>query len=242
MNSGLYSALSGAVGATERLDTVASNIANAATGGFKRDRITFENLLESAGKNGPVDDTPRFVSSKQGVDHAPGPVRRTDNRFDLAIEGDGFFSVQTPSGIAYTRQGNFRLDGERRLVTSDGYPLLAGGGAVTIPPTAKSVVVEPSGVIRVDGATRGTLDVVDFPKPYRLAKEGAGLFRPVDGVAPIRAGAPRIAQGYLEDSNVSAVREMVDLIDTNRHYEACTRAIRSFDDITARAVNDLGKV
>jgi flagellar basal-body rod protein FlgG len=241
MNSGLYAALTGAVAATERLDTIASNLANANTAGFKRDRISFETLLDAAKGTGGGDD-PRFVSSRHGIDFSPGPLRQTGNRWDLAIEGDGFFSVQTPQGVAYTRQGTFRPDGAGRVVTPGGFPLLAQGAPLTIPPGAATVVIDPQGVVTVDGVQRGRLDIVDFQKPYPLQKEEGGIFRPTGGGQAIPATAARVAQGFLEETNISPVNEMVQMIDTNRHYEACTRVIRSFDDITGKAVNDLGKV
>ncbi|GAB4302640.1 MAG: flagellar basal-body rod protein FlgF [Desulfuromonadia bacterium] len=241
MNSGLYAALSGAVAATERLDTIASNLANANTAGFKRDRITFESILDTAAAVAPGDD-PRFVSSRHGIDFTQGALRQTGNRWDLAIEGDGFFSIQTPQGVAYTRQGSFRLDAAGRVVSPDGYPLLANGAPLTIPPGATTVVIDPQGGVSVDGAQRGRLDIVDFTKPYPLQKEGGGLFRPTGGGRPRPAQGARVSQGYLEETNITPVGEMVQMIDTNRHYEACTRVIRSFDDITGKAVNDLGKL
>lgn len=241
MNSGLYAALTGAVAATERLDTIAANIANANTTGFKRDRITFENVLDALGP-GKGGDDPRFVSSRHAVDFSGGPMRQTGNRWDLAIEGDGFFAVQTPGGTAYTRDGSFRLDPSGRIVTADGFPLLVNGAPLTIPPTASSVVIDALGGVSVDGAPSGRIDLVDFPRPYQLAKEGNGIYRPAAGIQPQPASTARIAQGFLEEANISSVQEMVQMVDTNRHYEACTRVIRSFDDITGRAVNDLGKV
>lgn len=242
MNSGLYAALTGAISATERLDSIANNIANAATTGFKRDRISFESILSGTTASA-VNDDPVFVGEAHTIDYSIGPQRQTNNPLDLAIQGDGFFSVRTPQGTAYTRQGSFRVDAVGQLVTPEGHQVLANGAPITIPRTAKTINIDSSGGLSADGAAIARIDLVDFPRPYALEKQGASLytFQGQNGQI-LRGTNGRIAQGYLEDSNISTVQEMVQMIATNRHYEACTKVIRGFDDITGKAVNDLGRV
>jgi flagellar basal-body rod protein FlgG len=245
MNSGLYAALTGAVASTQRLDMIANNLANATTAGFKKDKLSFESLLNATSSPTPnrLSDDPTFAGEIHSTDFAPGPHRLTGNTFDLALDGDGFFVVTTPQGQGYTRQGTFRRSSSGQLATADGYPVLGKGGPIAIPPTAAKIDVDATGGVYADGVQVGTIDIVDFPKPYALQKQGDSLFVPQDrNVAPQAATGTRVAQGYLEESNTSTITEMVQLIETTRYYEACTKVIRSFDDITAKAVNDLGKV
>jgi len=246
MNSGLYAALTGAVASTQRLDTIANNLANASTTGFKKDKISFESLLQatSTAKANRLSDDPVFAGEVHSTDFSMGSHRQTGNTFDLALEGDGFFAVATPAGQGYTRQGNFRRSDTGQLVTADGFAVLGNGNPINIPtPTTGKIEIDNKGGIYVDGAQVGSIDIVDFPKPYALQKKGNSLFQPTEqNVPPQTATGTQVVQGYLEESNVSSVSEMVQMIETNRHYEACSKVIRSFDDITGRAVNDLGKV
>ena len=245
MNSGLYAALTGAVTSMQRLDTIANNLANVNTAGFKKDKISFESMLNAT--SSPVanklSDDPVFAGEIHATDYSQGSHRQTGNTFDLALEGDGFFVVNTPQGRAYTREGSFRRGNGGQLVTSDGYEVLGNNAPIQIPLTATIIDVDSRGGIYADGVQTGAIDIVDFPKPYALQKQGNGLYLPVNAnTAPQVAVNARVAQGYLEASNVSTISEMVQMIETNRHYEACAKVIRNFDDITGKAVNDLGKV
>jgi flagellar basal-body rod protein FlgF len=245
MNSGLYAALTGAVASTQRLDTIANNLANAGTAGFKKDRISFESYMNatSSPTPRPLSDDPAFAGEIHSTDFSLGSHRQTGNTLDVALEGDGFFVVNTPQGQGYTRQGSFRRNNDGQLVSADGFTVLGNGAPITIPPTAAKIDIDGSGGVFADGIQVGRVDIIDFPKPYVLQKQGNSLFQTPDpNIAPQAAVGTRVAQGYLEESNSNTVYEMVQMIDTNRHYEACAKVIRSFDDITAKAVNDLGKV
>lgn len=242
MNSGIYSALSGNIAAMKRLDVLSNNLANVNTPGFKKDRMTFESLLQAAGTapRAGATDAPVYSETAFFTDHSRGSVSQTGNTFDLAIDGDGFFVVNTPEGKAYTRQGNFKLDATGRLVTADGYEV-SGGGPIVI--NGSRVEINARGEILVDGSPVGTLEVVDFPKPYALQKNGSALFTPTDpqAVAQPVQGEP-VRQGYLELSNVSAVQEMVQLIETQRFFEMCSKAIKAYDDMAGKAANEVGKI
>ena len=245
MNSGLYAALSGNLAAMRRLDILSNNLANVNTPGFKKERMLFESLLASVKNStsppGTPTDAPVLAADRVITDYSPGPLKETGNPLDLAIEGDGFFVVNTPNGPAYTRQGNFRRDQAGRIVTVDGYELQGTGGPITI--TGGKVDVDARGQVSVDGAQVGTLQIVDFPHPYALDKAGNGLFVPSDPQnTPQATTAARISQGFIEQSNVNTIQEMVELIETNRFFEMCSKAVKSYDDLTARAANDLGKV
>ncbi|WP_243370245.1 flagellar basal-body rod protein FlgF [Geotalea sp. SG265] len=244
MNSGLYAALSGNLAAMRRLDVISNNLANANTAGFKGDRLQFESVLASSKSQtqqpGTLSDSPVFSGEKFFTDYSPGPLTQTGNTLDLALNGDGFFVVTTPQGRAYTRQGNFRLDAGGRLVTSEGYQV-QGNGPITI--SGGQVDIDAKGAILVDGTPVGTLEVVDFPKPYNLQKLGEGLFVPINPQdTPVAVTATTVQQGALEGSNVNVVAEMVRLIETTRYFESCQKVVRSYDDLTGKAANDLGRV
>jgi flagellar basal-body rod protein FlgF len=243
MNSGIYGALSGSMAQMNRLDVLANNLANVNTAGFKKDTIRFETLLASPSPEGTEQEpeSPTLVQQYFGIDFSAGVVKRTDNTFDLALDGDGFFVVNTPEGKAYTRQGNFRVDATGKLVTVDGYEVLGGGGPILL--NGSTVSFDTAGKIFVEGTETGAIDVVDFAKPYELRRVGGGLFVPVN---PDAAGQPaqnsKVMQGHLEGSNVNAIEEMARLIETTRSSETCQRMIQTYDTITGKAVNELGKV
>lgn len=244
MNSGMYAAISGNLAAMRRLDVISNNLANVNTPGFKKDKMSFEGLLASNTNppKVPQSTTADPILQKENVyiDYSSGPVSQTGNTLDLALDGDGFFAVAAPDGTAYTRQGNFRLSADGTLVTSDGYPVLGQGGVIRI--QGNRVEIDSKGVVTVDGNPNGTISLVDFEKPYKLTKLGSSLFVPADQQEPRQSATTQIRQGHLEGSNVETISEMVQMIETNRYFEACQRVIRGFDDMAAKAANDLGKL
>jgi len=245
MNSGMYAALTGNIAAMQKLDILANNLANVNTTGYKRDRFQFESILGTVNNPtanaAPLTAAPVHSNLIQQTDFSAGGVQQTKNTLDFAIDGSGFFVVETPEGRRYTRQGNFHLDQTGRLVTADGHSVM-GGGPITI--SGGRVDVDGEGKIFVDGGQVGTLDIVDFPKPYQLEKVGSALFAPTNAqAAPQPAStASVVKQGFLENSNVSAVLEMVQLIETARYFDSCSKAVKTYDDMATRAVNELGRV
>ena len=245
MKSGMYAALSGNMASEQRLDILTSNLANVNTAGFKRDRIAFESVLGAVKKPSQVTETltdaPLLSTSRIVTDFTAGALKLTSNTLDVALDGDGFFVVNTPNGKAYTRQGNFHLDASNKLLNASNFEVLAGGGPVTI--KGSKVVIDAKGGIVVDGSQVGTLDVVDFPKPYQLKKEGGAQFVPT---SPEVEGQPAkntsVRQGFLEESNVNSMLEMALLMDTSRSNESCAKMIQSFDNMVGKAVNELGKL
>jgi flagellar basal-body rod protein FlgG len=241
MNSGMYSALSGNLSAMRRLDVLSNNLANSNTPGFKGDQIQFESVLANATK-GSATDSPVFGSERFSTDFSQGPLRQSGNPMDMAISGEGFFVVRTPEGLAYTRQGNFRLDAVGKLVTGDGFEVQGGGAAINVAGGGR-IDIDDKGVILVDGNQVGKLDIVDFPKPYALTKVGSALFMPADpAIMPGPTTSSQVNQGFLEDSNVNVIVEMARLIETSRYFESCQKAVRSYDDIASKAANDLGRL
>jgi flagellar basal-body rod protein FlgG len=245
MNSGMYSAVSASLSAARRLDVITNNLANLNTPGYKKDKMSFESLLSGAA-NPPVvpqgtTADPVLLKENNYIDFATGPTNKSGNPLDLALDGDGFFAVTTPDGTAYTRQGNLRSSADGTLVTVDGYPVQGvGGAAISI--KGSKVVIDAKGGVTVDGTQVGTISVVDFDKPYTLTKTGGAMFVPADPKTPPQASKAQVQQGFIEGSNVESISEMVQLIETNRYFEACTKVIKSFDDMTSKAANDLGRV
>lgn len=244
MNSGMYAAVSGNLAAMRRLDIISNNLANANTAGFKKDKMSFEGLLAGAVNPPAVPQSmtadPILQKENVYIDYSSGPISQTGNTLDLALDGDGFFAVTTPSGTAYTRQGNFRMSADGNLVTADGYPLQAQGGAA-LRVQGNRIDIDARGSVVVDGVPVGTLAVVDFEKPYQLTKVGSTLFVPGEQQEP-RQSSTQMLQGHLEGSNVESISEMVQMIETNRYFEACSKVIRGFDDMASKAANELGRL
>lgn len=244
MNSGMYSALSGNLAAMQRMDIISNNLANVNTPGFKKDKVTFEGLLSSVTNPPAVPPSttadPILQKGNVFIDYASGPVAQTGNPFDMAIDGDGFFVVSTPDGPAYTRQGNFRLSADGTLVTADGFPVQGQSGAIRI--SGSRIEIDSKGVVTVDGVESGAISVVDFPKPYALMKTGSALFVPANAETTPQAAKGELRQAHLEGSNVETITEMVQMIENSRYFDACQRAILSFNDMTSKAANELGRM
>jgi flagellar basal-body rod protein FlgG len=245
MNSGMYSAISGNIAAMDKLDVISNNLANINTPGFKKDKMTFEVVLSGAGAQPavPMGKTADPIIQKENIytDFSAGPVKESGNTFDLAIDGSGFFTVSTPNGVAYTRQGNFHLTADGTLVTTDGYPVMGQGGEIKV--TGSRVEINTKGEITVDGNAAGAINLVDFPQPYNLTKSGSALFVQANPqqAAPT-ASTAQVRQGYLEGANVDPISEMVQMIETNRYFEACQRVIQGYDTMASKASSDLGKL
>lgn len=239
MNSGMYAALSGNLSALRRLEVISNNLANASTPGFKGDQIQFESVL-AAVKN-PTPETPVFSNEQYSTDFSQGSLQKSDNVLDLALDGDGFFAVSTPQGPAYTRQGNFHRGAGGKLVTAEGYEVQgSSGGAITL--SGGRIEIAANGAVTVDGVAAGSIARVDFPKPYQFSKLGGGLFQPANPQAQTTPASAEVKQGYLENSNVKVIVEMARMIEATRYFESCAKAVRSYDDLTAKAANDLGRV
>lgn len=245
MNSGIYSAVSGSLSAMRKLDLISNNLANVNTPGFKKDKMSFEGLLTGNLNPSPVPQgstaDPLLQKENIYIDYSSGPVSQSGNPLDLALDGDGFFAVTTPEGTAYTRQGNFRTSVTGTLVTTDGYPVQGAGGA-PIRVQGSHVEIDSKGAVIVDGAESGTISVVDFDKPYNLTKIGSALFVSPDPQVTPQASKAQVQQGHIEGSNVDSISEMVQLIETNRYFEACSKVIKGFDDIAAKAATEIGRV
>ncbi len=236
---GHMEALEGAVMIEKKLEVAANNMANVDTTGFKKQRITFKEYFLPQ-----VDNTER--TAKGAViksDFSLGAHHKTDNPLDIAIEGEGFFVIQTPDGLRYTRDGSFVLDGQKQLVTRDGYPVLGNGAPIILDDTTgRGIWLSNDGNFFVDETQTGTIDVVTFKNPGALKRLGNNLFAPIP-----EAGDPqpveniRVKQGFLEDSNVNPLEAMLEVIDVYRGYEAQQKTLQTIDQLDNKAINDMGK-
>jgi len=242
-----------------RIDTIAHNMANVGTTGFRRSRAEFQDLIYQqvqapGGRTADGGTRPTGIQIGQGTRtvstelmHTQGSLQQTGNPLDLAIEGDGFLQVTRPGGeVAYTRAGNLKLDQDGRLVTVDGMPIEP---AVIVPQDATSVTIGADGTISVtqpgSGETMelGQLQIARFANPGGLQAMGRSMFRPTTAsgqplvVQPGQDGAGTLAQGFLEGSNVEVVNEMIDLISSQRAYEINQRVIQASDEMLRKATD-----
>lgn len=238
MNAAMYKALSGAVVQMRRLEVVSQDLANVNTSGYKGERLAFREILAE-----PFNRMERTgglaVVGEQRTDLSLGQLQHTGNPFDLAIEGEGFFAIQTPQGVRYTRQGTFSRSSDGTIVTPMGNPLLGEAGPIRI--EGKKMDVTPEGVVLSDGTEVGTLQVVRFDNPRLLTKEGYSLFRAADGAVQTDSTA-HILQGSLEQANVNPIEAMATMITVQRQFEAYERAMRTIDAVTERMLQEGARV
>jgi len=212
------------------IDVIANNLANANTNGFKRD---FGHILQEETR----------VEAGTKVDFSTGDLVSTGNELDAAINGQGFFAIQTPNGVRYTRNGSFSLNAGGELVTQDGMPVLNSSGSPINAGHGK-VAIQDGGSVTVDGNETAKLKIVNFKEPQKLQKEG--LSRMIWTGAPDAVQDvpdPRLKSGALERSNVNAIDEMVHLMSAYREFEAVQKTLRTLmSDMNSKLVQELGKL
>jgi flagellar basal-body rod protein FlgF len=253
MENNLLVGLSRQMSLSHELDIVANNIANVDTTGFKADNAAFSEYLMSSARDedfGGKDKRVSFVQDRATwTDMTPGALQRTGNPLDVAIDGRGFLTVQTPRGQRYTRNGSFSLDATGNLVTSEGYQVLGDGGPITLQSTDHDVIISENGIITVrEGAStadtvRGKLQLVSFAQPQRLEKDGSSTFRAPNGVNPDPAPTnTRVVQGAIEKSNVNAVAEMARMIQITRSYSDIAAILQQQGDQRRNALQQLSQL
>ena len=259
MMRALYTAASGMNAQQANIDNVAHNLANVNTTGFKKSRLEFQDLVyqETRVAGTPTSTTGEApIGLETGVgtrpvasarDFSSGNLRRTGGPLDLAVEGQGFFQVQLPDGtIGYTRSGALHLSAEGRIVTSDGDSVEP---QLTIPVNATSISISKDGIVSATLAGQnasqqiGTIELALFQNPGGLRALGGSVFSPTTAsgepttAVPGADGLGTIVQGFLEDSNVSVVEEMVNMIMGQRAYEANARVVKASDEMLAQVNN-----
>ena len=215
MDNASYTTLTRQSGLTREMNVLANNIANAATTGFRAEAITFSEFIKSApGTESVSMATANVITTSM----EQGALKKTGGSFDFALEGPGFFMVQTPDGDRLTRAGSFSPNENGDLANMDGYLVLdAGGAPIFIPPDAKSVDVSSDGTFSVDGNPIGQIGIFRPTDPLGLQRETGVLFESVEGTEPVEDG--RVLQGFLESSNVNPINEISRMIQVQRAYE-----------------------
>jgi len=248
MVSGKYSALSGAVAREQTMANIAANLANVNTTGYKKAKVSFESLLRGSNQTQEAKGINYSRVRDNFTEFSPGPVIETGNPLDVAIHGDGFFKVQGPDGVLYTRRGDFVLDQAGSLKTSTGQPVLDdGGGQITIPDASTSRVSISSlgeiSVLTLDGTRSvvGTLGVVTIEDTSKLKREADTTFSLEAGSQATALTEPALAVGNLETSNVNMPEEMTMMIDSLRTFETYHKVLKSYSDLSQKQ-DELGSL
>lgn len=238
MQTGLYVSLSSQVALERRLNTIADNVANANTTGFRATGVKFEDVVSGLGQ-----DSLSFVSSGTNfLSTAGGALVQTSNPLDFAVRGDAWFAIQTPEGPVMTRDGRFTMQPDGQLVSIEGHPILdAGGGEILLDPEGGTPVVAADGGIRQDGQLVGAIGLFDFQPGNDFRRYGNSGVIPEGEPEPIidQAGVG-VVQGYLEGSNVDPVLEITRLIQVQRAFEGVSSLLRDSESTLREAIKTLG--
>ena len=245
MNSGLYGACAGLMARMQALDTVAANVANSSSAGFRGQQNIFGTVLAEAARHGrmsPLNQATNDFSQIAGtqMDQTQGVITHTGNDLDFAIQGDGYFKLKTPNGFAYTRNGHFQVDANGRLTTATGYLVIGEGGPIVL--GGRPITVGSNGIISSNGAISGKLTLVTFAPGTTLVSHGGAQYgAPTDSELP--ATSASIQQGALEGSNVSSIEGVVELVAAQRAAESMRHALTLIDgEMDKTAVQDLARV
>jgi len=233
-----YVALTRVSSLANELQSVANNIANLSTTGYRREGVVFAEMVKAL----PVEGGSVAMTEARGryFDSLQGSLEETGGTLDLAIEGDGYFTVMTPAGERLTRAGAFTRDADGQVVNLDGHALLdEGGSAILIPFEAKEIGIAADGTISVDGAPQGKIGLVTVEDQTKLFREAGVLFRADTDVIPVEDG--RVVQGFLEQSNVNAVAEMARMVEVQRAYEHSQKMMDQEDERIRMVVRVLGQ-
>lgn len=222
MDNSIYASLSRQSGLMRELSVIANNIANSDTTGYKRESAVFSEYIKSAAQTGASDTPQNSISMGRLGAHVShfesGAIRQTGGTLDVALDGEGFFTVETPQGERLTRAGHFITDAEGTLIMPNGFPVLDdGGGQIQIPLEVNLLAIGGDGTISADGVEVARLGVVTSD-PIQLTREGENFWSAGAGTEPLET--PKIIQGFLEGSNVQPVNEIARMIEVQRHYDA----------------------
>lgn len=249
MQNGLLVGLSRQVALSRELDVVANNIANINTTGYKADGSLFEEYLSSAARTEQNQGRVSFVRDR-GTWHdlTPGPIERTGNPLNVAIDGGAFLVVQTARGERYTRNGALQINGTGELVTSEGDAVLGDAGPIVFQPTDNQIMISRDGTISVREGTsktdsaRGSLRLVAFDSAQQLQKDGSSTFTTTGNAQPQPTKASRVIQGSIEKSNVRGVVEMSRMIEITRSYTQIAAMLQQQTDQSQQMINKLAEV
>ncbi len=244
MIRGIYTATSGMLVQGVNTDVIANNLANIDTVGYHRQTAHVRSFPEMLLQREYKDERQPIGRLGTGAvvdgSHSsflPGRIHSTGNSLDFALIGPGFFSVDTPEGPRYTRDGQFTLNGTGWLVTADGHRVRGENGPIFV--GNDDITIRADGFVMIDGEIQDRLLLVEFPDRGGLLKQGANLYEATEATGPIFRFNATIKQGALEMANVNVIREMVNLIEVQRSYEANQKLVQAYDDTLGKAVNEI---
>jgi len=248
MLEGMIDSIRGCLKEEIRMDVIANNLSNSNVIGFKRDRVSFRDVLTRVAQEAPSSPLPPTGEGGAATmsikcDLRQGDFRLTGNQWDFAINGRGFFKIETPAGIRFTRKGNFALDVMGRMITQEGHLVLGQGGPLPVPSAASQVSIDQQGNLSADNVQVGRFDLVDFENYDGLKKEGSGYF--VSAIGDPGQDVPaetRLNQGVLEMSNVDVTEEMVQMIHSLRAFESYQKTIQVLDGMNNRVINEVSRL
>ena len=239
MLDGIYATAEGLEAFTKRQEVIATNLANANTFGFKRNITDFERILEQ------IDgyEESESLRANIAIDFSNGDLEYTGNSLDIAVDGKGFFTIETEEGLRYTRSGQFQLSDGGEIITSSGDLLLSASGPIRIPRGSSEIRIDINGVVKADDRVVGDLLITNFEQPSLLIPKDKSLFEaPITAIPDTTYTDFKIAQGYLERANVNVVMEMVTMIENMRNYEASSHVMKNFSDTIQGLISSLASV
>lgn len=239
MDSSMYVALSAQVALERRLDTIAQNVANLGTVGYRADEVKFDSVLSKAG-----DDSTAFVSSGDTfISRRAGALTQTDNKLDVAVQGDGWFAINTPSGTVYTRDGRMRMLENGELQTLNGYQVLDVGRApLSLDPTAGPPIIARDGMITQHGQQVGAIGLFRIDSTTKLNRfENSGVVPEGNASEILDFSTNGVVQGFVEEANVNPISEISKLIAVTRAFDAANSMIDTSDTTARDAIKTLGE-
>jgi flagellar basal-body rod protein FlgF len=245
MENSLLVGLSRQVALRRELDVIANNLANLGTTGFKGEGVLFQEFLDGQvrdhGFAAPDQRVAFVIDRATRTDFSQGPMERTGNALDVAIDGEGFLVVETDDGERFTRNGTLTVDSTGRLVTASGQAVLGDGGPIVLEPDDTEISIAPDGTVSTRDGDRGRLRVVRFENEAQLVKGGENLFAANDAPLPAEPRT-RILQGMIEKSNVRPVVEMSRMIEVTRAYTTLANMMQRTDELRRNAIERLAEV
>lgn len=243
MADALTIAVQGMQNDMQRMDIISQNVANGATPGYRRALSTnqsFGEVLQNSALPGTEHSMAITIPAVASfVDPTPGPVKSTGAPLDLAIHGDGYFELTTPEGLAYTRAGNFHLDASGRLVSQEGFAVSGQSGDIVSRDNKLSIAA--SGEIKDGETSIGQIKIVTFSDKHALETTARGLLAPKNADAESATAEPQLQVGYIESANVVPLNEMVNMLETSRHFESQQKLFQGYDDALSQAIQKLGQ-
>lgn len=237
MESPSYIGLSRQMVLARQMDVIAHNIANANTPAYNSEKMVFLDYLIQPQHKEPMNFVQDYGTYR---DLSEGPMSPTGNPLDVAISGEGYFSIQTPDGVRYTRHGRFMLNPDSQIVDGQGQPLLNASGSPITVPVGEKVTIANDGTVSTPNGALGQIGIVTFADQQKMAREANGLYS-AEGQPSQPAEKATLLQGTLEQSNVEAIVEMTRMIEVSRSYESASRFLNSEHERQLRAIRAMGR-